>query len=126
MVDQENGETNLEPTEDSSFDDIENAHKRHLYDGYPDYHLSPIATSNTLSGDVTRAPSLVRALSDRFRPTRSFSHAAADEKTSRDLLVDFDGPEDPYRPINWPYRKKLYTTVLYGFVAMGATWGSSM
>ena len=47
-------------------------------------------------------------------------------KTSPDAIVDFDGPDDPYRPINWPFRKKLITTLLYGLTTMGSTWASSV
>ncbi|EED13459.1 conserved hypothetical protein [Talaromyces stipitatus ATCC 10500] len=41
-------------------------------------------------------------------------------------IVDFDGPDDPYRPLNWPMRKKLVTTILYSFTTMGATWASTI
>jgi hypothetical protein len=40
--------------------------------------------------------------------------------------VDFDGEDDPYRPLNWPFRKKVVTTMLYGLTTMGATWSSSV
>ncbi|KXX73556.1 hypothetical protein MMYC01_210066 [Madurella mycetomatis] len=42
-----------------------------------------------------------------------------------DLLVDFDSPSDPYKPLNWPLKKKVVTTFLYGLVTMSATWASS-
>ncbi|KAL3703551.1 hypothetical protein TMatcc_010740 [Talaromyces marneffei ATCC 18224] len=41
-------------------------------------------------------------------------------------IVDFEGPDDPYRPVNWPMRKKLITTALYSFTTMGSTWASTM
>jgi hypothetical protein len=41
-------------------------------------------------------------------------------------VVDFDGPDDPERPLNWPMRKKLLTTILYSFTTMGGTWASTM
>ncbi|KAK3168327.1 hypothetical protein OEA41_004774 [Lepraria neglecta] len=47
-------------------------------------------------------------------------------KTSADVVVDFDGPDDRYNPLNWPFRKKFITTVLYGFTTMGSTWASSI
>ncbi|KAJ5919360.1 Major facilitator superfamily domain general substrate transporter [Penicillium verhagenii] len=47
-------------------------------------------------------------------------------KTGDDMIVDFDGPEDPYQPMNWRFSKKLVTTILYGFTAMGAPWASSI
>ncbi|KAH8681639.1 major facilitator superfamily domain-containing protein, partial [Xylariales sp. PMI_506] len=40
-------------------------------------------------------------------------------------LVDFEGPDDPYHPQNWPLHKKFVTTMLYGLVTMTATWASS-
>lgn len=39
--------------------------------------------------------------------------------------MDFDGPDDPYHPVNWSSRKKIITTFLYGLVTMTATWASS-
>jgi MFS family permease len=41
------------------------------------------------------------------------------------VIVDFDGPDDIYRPLNWPTHKKVVTTMLYGLVTMTATWASS-
>ncbi|KAL4752524.1 hypothetical protein BDW72DRAFT_63825 [Aspergillus terricola var. indicus] len=49
-----------------------------------------------------------------------FTHPLAHTKTSDDVIVDFDGPDDPYRPLNWSFRKKAITTVLYGLTTMGA------
>ena len=78
------------------------------------------ATPQTTStGRATRVHSLTR------RQTR-FAHPLSHAKTSEDVLVDFDGPDDPYRPLNWPLRKKVITTVLYGFTMMGSTWASSV
>ena len=71
------------------------------------------------SGRVSRIQSL------RQRPT-AFDHPLSHVKTSADVIVDFDGPDDPYRPINWPFRKKVITTILYGFTTMGSTWASSV
>ncbi|KAI9836148.1 MAG: hypothetical protein M1838_005126 [Thelocarpon superellum] len=55
-----------------------------------------------------------------------FSHRLSHVKTEPEFLVDFDGPDDPYLPLNWPFRKKLITTTLYGFTTMGATWASAV
>ena len=59
------------------------------------------------SGRITRIQSLTR------RNTRAahFSHPLSHVKTSADVLVDFEGPDDPYMPLNWPLRKKVLTTV---------------
>jgi MFS family permease len=60
------------------------------------------------------------------RPVPPFTHALSRTKTGSDALVDFDGPDDAYNPLNWPLRKKVATTALYGFTTMGATWASSV
>ena len=62
----------------------------------------------TSSGRISRIQSLTQRRA-------VFDHPLSHVKTSADVLVDFDGPDDPYRPINWPFRKKVITTVLYGF-----------
>ncbi|KAI9815117.1 MAG: hypothetical protein M1827_002960 [Pycnora praestabilis] len=80
------------------------------------------ATGTSIGGQqVSRFRSL-GGVSDRGR----FSHPLTHTKTSTDVVVDFDGPDDVYRPLNWPFRKKVITTVLYGFTTMGATWASSV
>lgn len=111
--------------------------------------LSPISSSTTTSthsrfnDDEKRDPpsrtstgiSLRRTISrhetvlSRIRsrpPIGNFSHPLTHKRTSVEDLVDFDGPDDPYRPLNWTLKKKVYTTVLYGFTTMGSTWASSV
>lgn len=61
----------------------------------------------------------------RSRPVPQFTHPLARQKTTEAQLVDFDGPDDPYHPLNWPLHKKVSTTLLYGLVTMTATWASS-
>ncbi|RMZ89164.1 hypothetical protein DV736_g3604, partial [Chaetothyriales sp. CBS 134916] len=58
-------------------------------------------------------------------PIGNFSHALEHAKTSKSYLVDFDGPDDPYRPVNWPLKKKVTTTLLYALATMTATWASA-
>lgn len=64
----------------------------------------------TSSRRVTRVQSLARRNTSRGR----FSHPLSHVKTTEAEIVDFDGPDDPYRPLNWPFRKKVITTMLYG------------
>lgn len=61
----------------------------------------------------------------RSRPVPRFTHPLSHQRTTPAELVDFDGPDDPYRPINWPTHKKVSTTLLYGLVTMTASWASS-
>lgn len=48
-----------------------------------------------------------------------FTHRYANLVTGPEMIVEFEGPHDPYHPRNWSFRKKVITTVLYGFTAMG-------
>lgn len=79
------------------------------------------ATATTIDR-VSRIQSLTR------RSTRGagWTHPLSHVKTTNEVLVDFDGKDDPYRPLNWPLRKKITTTLLYGFTTMGSTWASSV
>jgi hypothetical protein len=43
-----------------------------------------------------------------------------------DDVIDFESPEDPYNAINWPFRKKVFVTMLYSFCTMCTTWASTM
>jgi MFS family permease len=61
----------------------------------------------------------------RSRPVPNFTHPLARVQTTNEVIVDFDGPDDPYRPLNWPTHKKVVTTMLYGLVTMTATYASS-
>ena len=54
------------------------------------------------------------------------SYAVPKQPTGPEVLVDFDGKDDPYRPINWPFRKKVITTTLYGFTTCWVTFASAI
>lgn len=74
-----------------------------------------------------RAHSVVSRIRSRDPgQTARFTHPLSHTKTTEDVIVDFEGPDDPYRPLNWSFRKKAVTTVLYGLTTMGATWASSV
>lgn len=47
------------------------------------------------------------------------THRLEHLKTDSEHIVQFDGPADPYKPWNWSFGKKTYTTILYGFITMG-------
>ncbi|KAI1093082.1 polyamine transporter 1 [Rostrohypoxylon terebratum] len=80
--------------------------------------------SRSLSRTVSRRDNVLSRV--RSRPkVPPFTHPLAKVKTGQEYIVDFDGPDDPYRPANWPWRKKVSTTLLYGLVTMTATWASS-
>lgn len=81
------------------------------------------AASMSLARTISRRETVISRI--RSRPVPTFTHPLSHIQTSNAELVDFDGPDDPYRPMNWPTHKKVVTTLLYGLVTMSATWASS-
>jgi MFS transporter, DHA1 family, multidrug resistance protein len=43
-----------------------------------------------------------------------------------DYIVEFDGPDDPTHPQNWPSNKKVWTAAFLGFAALSSSFGSSV
>ncbi|PYH88486.1 MFS general substrate transporter [Aspergillus ellipticus CBS 707.79] len=63
---------------------------------------------------------------DLTKSEAALSHPLLYVATSEDVLVDFDGQSDPYHPINWPFRKKAITTILYGMTTCWITFASAI
>ena len=100
---------------DTSSDEIESYHSV----GAPSLRKQSTAASG-LSVFEQRTHSVVSRIRSREPgQTAKFSHPLTHTKTSPDVIVDFEGPDDPYRPLNWSFRKKAITTVLYGLTTMG-------
>ncbi|PSR85890.1 major facilitator superfamily domain-containing protein [Coniella lustricola] len=81
------------------------------------------ASGLSLARTISRRDTVLSRL--RSRPIPHFTHPLTHQRTTTAELVDFEGPDDPYRPINWSTHKKVSTTLLYGLVTMTATWASS-
>ncbi|KAJ5898282.1 hypothetical protein N7504_008570 [Penicillium tannophilum] len=93
--------------------------------------IAPLDKQSTAASGISvfeeRAQSIVSRIRSRDPgQVAKFTHPLSHTKTSPDVIVDFDGPDDPYRPLNWGFRKKAVTTVLYGLTTMGTTWASSI
>lgn len=58
--------------------------------------------------------------------TNRLDHPLLYDATPPAVLVDFDGSDDPYLPMNWPFRKKVLTTFLYGFTTCWITFASAV
>ncbi|EEA27980.1 hypothetical protein TMatcc_003711 [Talaromyces marneffei ATCC 18224] len=41
-------------------------------------------------------------------------------------VVEFDGPDDPLHPQNWPTKKKVLTSVMLAYTSLVSTFGSSI
>jgi MFS transporter, DHA1 family, multidrug resistance protein len=81
------------------------------------------STGANLARTTSRRQTMLSRI--RSRPVPQFTHPLSHVPTSKDQIVDFEGPDDEYRPINWATKKKVVTTMLYGLVTMSATWASS-
>lgn len=102
--------------------------ERHM-EGPPSLRRSPSEVSRTSSRRLeqvqTTASNVLSTIRSR-RPQRQWTHPLIHEKTTADVIVDFDGDDDPYQPLNWPFKKKAITTALYGLTTLSATLGSSI
>ncbi|KAL4893945.1 major facilitator superfamily domain-containing protein [Aspergillus ambiguus] len=113
----------------SSDDEINSLEEQHTRrDDHPNGVLEKQSTAASgLSVFENRAHSVISRIRSREPgQTARFTHPLSHTKTSSDVIVDFEGPDDPYRPMNWSFGKKAVTTVLYGLTTMGATWASSI
>ena len=80
-----------------------------------------VSRSNSIISNESHRPSFeVPIVPQRL------SYPVPKEMTGAESLVDFDGKDDPYRPINWPFRKKVIATVLYGFTTCWVTFASAI
>jgi MFS transporter, DHA1 family, multidrug resistance protein len=102
---------------------------RYLEDDSSSLSSRHIGRDTSLSHTTSRANGISRVFSRiRSRPpitSNSFRHPLSIAKTSEDVVVHFDGPNDPYKALNWPSKKKIITTAMYGLTTMTATWASS-
>ncbi|EDN06872.1 conserved hypothetical protein [Histoplasma mississippiense (nom. inval.)] len=106
------------------------------FENLPRNRTSSISTHQSAS--LSRIQSAISTVSQHYNATlnhvrsrnpdqmRPFTHPLSHQKTSRDTLVDFDGSDDAYHPMNWSFRKKAITTFLYGLTTMGSTWSSAV
>ncbi|RAK95783.1 MFS transporter [Aspergillus ibericus CBS 121593] len=112
-----------------SSDDVDSSddHGASMHQDDPAALEKQTTAASGLSALENRAHSVISRIRSRDPgQIARFTHPLSHTKTSEDVIVDFDGQDDPYRPMNWSFRKKAITTVLYGLTTMGATWASSM
>lgn len=102
----------LHTEKSTGFDASPNAERQDGLSRRPTRVLDPRSPLTRLTSSITERP--------------NFSHLLAKQKTGSDVLVDFDSPDDPYRPLNWPNRKKFITVLLYGLTTMCSSWATSM
>ncbi|KAK9462701.1 major facilitator superfamily domain-containing protein [Lipomyces oligophaga] len=78
-----------------------------------------------MSNNTSRASSLDGR--DHGRSSLQFELANFhDPLETEKFIVTFDGPKDPYSPLNWPVQKKIYTTAVYALCTFGPQMSSSI
>ena len=122
---QSHGEEEEKPSRDS--EDSQSSvfsESRHI-DGPSKRRTLSRTSSQRLERVISTASNTLSTIRSR-RPIQPFSHPLSHVKTKQDVVVEFDSPEDPYRPINWTFKKKAITTIVYGLLTMTATFASSI
>lgn len=105
-----------------SSEDVESSedHSAYVHQDDPTALEKQTTAASGMSALENRAHSVISRIRSREPgQTARFTHPLSHTRTSEDVIVDFDGPDDPYRPMNWSFRKKAITTVLYGLTTMG-------
>lgn len=94
------------------------------------FDASPyVEREDTLSRRQTRLidpRSPLTRLRSSATQNRVLTHPLTHQKTGADVIVNFDGPDDPYRPLNWERKKKWITVLLYGLTTMCSSWNTSI
>ncbi|KAF1357654.1 MSF membrane transporter [Lizonia empirigonia] len=112
-------------SDDSEFDEIEKDQDGHRPSSR---ELRKSISRSRIGAPISKSLSWRDTALSRIRTrtnTAPFTHPLAHQPTAADVLVDFEGDDDPYRPMNWPTKKKVLTTFMYGMTTMTATWASS-
>ena len=89
--------------------------------------LRGVRLSPSVSSSSGEEKDLKKATPDASTDSSAFDEKQKTKEDSEDPnLVDFDGPDDPYNPQNYPtWRKWLYTFV-YGIMTFAVTFASSI
>lgn len=78
------------------------------------------------TGTVTRAQLAISTIRSRD-PIGSLPSSMLNiPPTGPDVIVNFEDEKDPYNPLNWPFKKKVITTILYGLTTLGASFASAV
>jgi hypothetical protein len=78
------------------------------------------------SRTVTRAQLALSAIRGRKTVGKLSTAWSGSSPTGPESIVEFDGDDDPYNPINWPFKKKVIATILYGLTTLGASFASAV
>lgn len=87
-------------------------------------HMVPRSADASTNSSIDMKTTTEPFLEDPKPPPRE---PIPDEKKGGDqTVVDFEGPDDPLRPMNWTLRKKIRHTLLYGLTTTWITFASAV
>jgi MFS transporter, DHA1 family, multidrug resistance protein len=69
-------------------------------------HSTSRSSGLSLNRTVTRRETVLSRIRSR-PPVGNFTHPLAHKQTTVEELVEFDGPDDHYMPVNWKMKKKV-------------------
>lgn len=93
--------------------------------------LSRVASTEGPGPAISRPPSLSEQSALPTLPTsdpeKAINEQIVEAQAPKDVnLVDWDGPDDPEKPINWPPRKKWTNLALISALTLLTPFGSTM
>lgn len=120
MPEQSNHDTHS-TTSTGDIESFDTDHHAEEENGQP---ATPLEKQSTAASGLSVFEQQAQSVISRIRSrdpgqTAKFTHPLTHTKTGPDVIVDFEGLDDPYRPLNWGFGKKAVTTVLYGLTTMG-------
>lgn len=91
--------------------------------------LSNAEKGNSAKAAAKEPPSKPRATDpgqEGIKRRKTQAGVPAEKREWPDNIVTFDSPDDPCNPKNWPSRKKIIITMLFGMTTMCSTFASSV
>ncbi|KAK4542290.1 hypothetical protein LTR36_006943 [Oleoguttula mirabilis] len=88
--------------------------------------LSFLTNEDDKSGDIERTPEQPTSEHDIEKQAQPDLSTAAPLEDKDPSLVEFDGPDDPGNPKNWPTRRKIAITIAMGMMTFVVTFSSSI
>ncbi|KAK7204363.1 putative MFS multidrug transporter [Myxozyma melibiosi] len=84
-------------------------------------------SSPSPSPSVSSIPSYIDPIiSSAKAPTTTVTELPPSKEKDDHHLVQFEGPDDPFKPLNWSIGKKVYTTFAYALCTFGPQAASSI
>ncbi|KAG8528107.1 uncharacterized protein KY384_007023 [Bacidia gigantensis] len=97
----------------------------------PDLERHPTAISRIETHRTQHSGTVGRTVTSRAskRPLPNFGGGKEYPPplpAQEEYVVEFDGPDDPLHPQNWPLSKKIYTALMLGYTTLIAAFASSI